>query len=267
MGISKILPDFLTPPLDEVVLGVQFAPCSAYLSVHAEKVWELFRKEFPEVQEHPALEPQFEVFGGHNPLSSIQIKFGLPPAKSRLWFISQDQNHLIQFQNDRLLLNWRKQPNGQEYPRFESIAKGFSEYLAKLEGFFQKTFAQQLVINQAEVSYVNIVPVKDFSEADDWFNFWGGNQLKIESLNTSFTEVVRNEHDQAYARLSYGLQSMVTQDGKGKAFQLALTFRGKPDGDKTADSTKFIETGRAKIVTGFCEITTKNAQKEWGRQV
>ncbi len=267
MGISKILPDFLKPPLEEVVLGVQFAPCSSYSSVHAGQVWELFRTEFTEVQEHHALEPQFEVFGGVNPQSGVQIKFGPPPAKSRLWFISQDQNHLIQFQYDRLLLNWRKQPNGQEYPRFESIAKGFNENLAKLDGFFQKTFEQQLVINQAEVSYVNIVPVKDFSEAGDWFNFWGDNQLKIEGLSINFTEVVKNKQDQAFARLSYELQSMVTPDGKGKAFRLALTFRGKPDGDKTADGTNFIETGRAEIVTRFCEITTKKAQKKWRRQV
>jgi uncharacterized protein (TIGR04255 family) len=58
------LPDFTDPPLDEVVLGVQFTPVPGYASVHSMKVWDLFRAEFPKVEELPALEPQFETFGG-----------------------------------------------------------------------------------------------------------------------------------------------------------------------------------------------------------
>ncbi len=49
------LPDFAEPPLDEVVLGVQFEPVSGYSAVYAKDIWELFRSEFPKVQEQPIL--------------------------------------------------------------------------------------------------------------------------------------------------------------------------------------------------------------------
>ena len=60
------LPDFTDPPLDEVVIGVQFAPVPGYNSVHSMGIWELFQPEFPKVVEQPMIETQFETFGGSN---------------------------------------------------------------------------------------------------------------------------------------------------------------------------------------------------------
>ena len=41
------LPDYSRPPLDEVVLGVQFASVPVYASVDAKGIWDLYRQEFP----------------------------------------------------------------------------------------------------------------------------------------------------------------------------------------------------------------------------
>lgn len=57
------LPDFRTPPLNEVVVGVQFAPARGYQQILAGEVWELYRAQFPTVEEMPPIPPAFETFG------------------------------------------------------------------------------------------------------------------------------------------------------------------------------------------------------------
>ncbi|MFZ1415883.1 MAG: TIGR04255 family protein [Defluviicoccus sp.] len=258
------LPDFANPPLDEVVLGVQFAPVPAYTAVNARDVRELFRAGFPKVQEQPLLMPQFETFGGANLQASFPFQIGGPPAGSRLWFLSNDENHLLQFQPDRFLSNWRKRPIPQPYPRFESIAEAFENNLNTLAKHFASELDYPININQAEVAYINIIPVEDFSNAGKWFRLWNGVVLNIEVLHTSFNEVIRDKNGNSHARLSHTIQCAFAPDGKHKAFQLSLTFRGKPSGTDVPSAMQFLTQGREAIVMRFKEITTSEAHNFWG---
>jgi uncharacterized protein (TIGR04255 family) len=261
------LPDFVHPPLDEVVLGVQFSPSPYYTSVNLKDVWELYREEFSGVEEKPALEPAFETFGGPSLQPNVQFRFGPPPIRSRMWFISSEQNHLIQFQQDRFLLNWRRGPTGTEYPHFEDIAQMFSDNLTKLAHWFESIQSHPLEINQAEVSYINIVPVDAFASVGDWFIFWGGGKLNIEGLNTTFGEVLCDTNGKPYARLLHELLSVSMADGKSIAFRLSLTVRGAPLGSDISTAMSFLEMGRERIVTRFTELTTEQAHQRWGRLV
>lgn len=259
------LPDFSSPPLDEVVIGVQFAPPSNYSSVFAKDVWELFKYRYPNVQEQPPLEPSFETFGGSNPQTGIKFHLAPAPLRGRLWFISNEQSHLIQFQEDRFLLNWRKRPNGQEYPHFESIADAFEAHLDTLQSFFLTSFIRRLDINQAEISYINIIPVESYSHAGEWLSFLDIQNVDLENINLQFTEVINDTEGKPYARLIHELQSVVTVDGKARAFKLSFTFRGKPTGKEISEAMTFIHAGREKIVIRFSDLTTKKAQSSWER--
>lgn len=264
MERPKDLPDFAQPPLDEVVVGVQFSSIPGYTSTQVKDVWELYKSEFPKVQEHPLLDPVFETFGGSNPQQNgMQFRFGPPPIRSRLWFISDKADHLIQFQEDRLLLNWRKGPNGNEYPRFEGIARSFESHLCSLQKYVEGSLQTSLDINQAEVSYTNIIKVEKYAEISDWFKCIGFEGINLENLNTSFTEVVENESGKPFARLIHEIQSVVTTDGKVKAYKFSLTFRGQPFGNKIIDALDFINAGREKIVTRFAELTSEQAHVKW----
>lgn len=259
------LPDFSSPPLDEVVLGVQFAPVPGYTSVHSLKVWELFQNEFPRIQEHPILEPQFETFGGANVQAGPMIHVGAPPVGSRLWFLSDDESHLIQFQPGRFNTNWRRQPNPQPYPRFEGLSEAFETNISKLAQHLASEFSYEMEINQAEVTYVNIIPVDEFSNAGDWFEVLNGGGIEIEGLSTSFNEVIRGDDGKPFARLNHRIQSVFTVDGKNKAFSLSLTFKGKPHGSDVNSAMDFLKFGRDAIVTRFGKITTEKAHQHWGR--
>lgn len=258
------LPDFTDPPLSEVVMGIQFAPVPDYISVYSMKVWELFKSEFPQVNEQPILDPQFEMFGGANIQAGPKIHVGGPPIGSRLWFLSNDESHLLQFQPDRFLTNWRKNPNSQPYPRFEGIAETFENNLNKLARHFESDFDYQIDINQAEIAYINIIPVDDFSEASNWFRIWSSGHLDIDALNASFNEVIRDDTNMPFARLNHQIQSVFAADGKHKAFRLSLSYKGKPIRNDIDSAMQFFARGREAIVTRFEAITTKEAHNTWG---
>jgi len=257
------LPDFTNPPLDEVVIGVQFAPVPGYNSLHSKGVWELFQSEYPKAIEQPLIETQFETFGG-NIDAGPRIHVGAPPVGSRLWFMSEDENHLLQFQSDRLIANWRRQPNAQPYPRFEGISAAYEDNLQRLVSHFLKNFNYSADVNQAEVAYINIIPVEDFADAGDWLSLWSSLELNVEGLYLSFSEAVLNEERKPFARLRYDIQSVFTVDGKQKALRLSLTYKGKPKGNDIASAMSFLADGRETIVTRFSEITTENAHEKWG---
>lgn len=267
MQRQKSLPNFANPPLDEVVLGVQFSPISNYSSVHSQGVWELFRRKFPKVQEHQRINPQFETFGGANHAPNFQFHVGGPPqVGNRIWFMSKDESHLIQFQQDRFLTNWRRRPTLIPYPRFESIADSFEHNLQVLISHCASEFLYTPEINQAEITYINIIPVNDFSDADSWFGSLNCGTLNFETLNINFSEVIKNCDGNPYARLLCVIQSVFTGDGKHKAFSLSLTFKGKPSGNNIESAMAFIQTGRQHIVTKFAEITASKAHKIWGKE-
>lgn len=263
----EYLPDFASPPLDEVVIGVQFAPPLGYSSVFAKDIWQIFKDEYPQLEEHQPLPPAFETFGGIQPRSNLQLQIGSATLYNRLWFITKELDHLIQFQPDRFLLNWRRRPNGQEYPRFEYIADSFKESFESLQAKLLDLFNHRVVINQAEVTYINLIPVESFSKPGEWFNFINHHDVDLENLLAQFSEIINNTNGKPYARLHHEIQSVVTLDGKIKAFKFALTFRGNPGGSGgVQDVIEFIRAGRSSIVTRFTNLTTETAHQLWKRK-
>jgi len=257
-------PDYSDPPLVEVALSIQFTPVNEYKSVYSSDIWGLFKKDFPKIREVPLTESQFETFGGKN-VQGFQFQVGAPPVGTRLWFISDDESHILQFQPDLLVTNWKKLRVADPYPRFEGIAESFEDNIGTLAKYFEFKFKCQIDINQAEVAYVNIIPVSDFSEFGKWFSLWNDDYLNIESLATNFNEVILDESNKPVARLKHEIHSVLTPDGKGKAFRLSLTYKGKPLENDIGSAMKFIAAGREAIVSRFDHITTDKAHQTWGK--
>ncbi len=99
------LPDYSNPPLSEVVLGVQFQQPIGYQQIYAHKVWQLYSDNYPSVQEMSPLQPSFETFGVSSYTIMPPFGFVSGAMHNRFWFVNQDSDELIQFQNDRLLHN------------------------------------------------------------------------------------------------------------------------------------------------------------------
>lgn len=263
------LPDYQNPPLNEVVLGVQFTPPRGYQQIYAGDVWKLFRSEYPVVQEQPPLPPNFEIFGlPHTIGMASPLNFVTGALHDRFWFLAPKGEELIQFQQDRMLHNWRKIAGVEnDYPRFESMIKLFRNELHQLQDYFAGLAEQKLAINQCEISYINHIEVDDLqpTKISNWLNFINFPINDPEDFVANFRETIKDENGNPLGRIIYDMCLGISHMGK-RAIVLTLTFRGGPISPDIDSALKFIEKGRELIVCRFTEITTPEAHEIWRRQ-
>jgi uncharacterized protein (TIGR04255 family) len=229
-------------------------------------VWALFRSSFPQVEELPALPPMFETFG----LPQAQhVNFGIVSGAThdRFWFISQTKDELIQFQNDRLLHNWRKVGAQNQYPRFERIIEKFGAELRELESYFSSIQVQSLNINQCEVSYINHIhaPGSDVVDPRDWLTFVSfPGDCPPGDFSASFRKTILAPDGKPAGRL-YCEAASAAEPGGRRLISLTLTARGAPSGSNVAAALEFLARGREMIGNLFVDVTTETAHRVWER--
>lgn len=168
IDISKT-PKFDKPPVVETVLGVQFRPLHNMQITHYGKFHDLLKaKGLDQVQQHPRLEHHIEQKQSVMRLMAFPVIMQLP----RLWFHAGNSNmeQLIQFQNDRLLQNWRTQsPGDATYPSYKKNRREFHDTLLILKSFTDDNGLGNFLPDQCEVTYVNRIPMADFSNPQEAF--------------------------------------------------------------------------------------------------
>src|SRR5262249_7579915 len=152
MSDDAPLPRFKKPPVSEVVLGVQFP--SIVTPIHLGIYYQRVKARFPRTQMLPPILPVIETFG-KLPLATAQfaVTQGMQP---RMWFLSEDDNFLIQLQSDRLLVNWRAGTTGAPYPHFEAVQQEFVTALDELQALLAEE-SITIAVNQCEVVYINSI--------------------------------------------------------------------------------------------------------------
>jgi uncharacterized protein (TIGR04255 family) len=248
-------------------MGVQFAPPRGYQQIYAREVWELFRKEFPKVQELPPLPPSFETFGRPQ---SARINFGIVTGAShnRFWFISENEDELIQFQNNRLLHNWRKVGGRTNpYPRFENIFPKFEAEISKLERYFTNFSYEPLNINQCELTYLNhiLLTEEDSTSIDKWIRLINLETFALEDFTLIFRKIIRDEGGNPCGRLICESHTAIN-DKEEPLILLTLIVRGAPKEPNISSALDFLRDGRETIVNCFDEITTEFAHEKWGKE-
>lgn len=262
------LPDFMAPPLNEVVVGVQFSTPQGYHKILAGEVWNLFKNCYPQVQEHPPLPPSFETFGLPYQHSLMpQISFATGGLHDRFWFLRPNGDELIQFQQDRLLHNWRKVGDGTNgYPRFESMIAEFEKELIQLQDYAANLAPQTLMINQCEISYINHIAFSrsESNEFSDWLRFLNFDKNVPDDFSVVFREVVRGDDGKPQGRFLCECSLGFLPDGQ-EVIILNLTVRGAPQGVDIDSALGFLAEGRELIVQRFSELTTVEAHQKWER--
>lgn len=265
MSRPETLPEFRNPPLTEVVVGIQFTPARGYQQILAGEVWALFRDKFPHAEELPPLPPMFETFGRPQ---AQHINFGIVSGAThdRFWFLSETKDELIQFQNDRLLHNWRKVGTQNEYPRFERIIESFEAEVKALEAYFSTIQPQALAINQCEISYINHIrnPDSELIDPNDWLKFLHLPGDEVERFSASFQREIRAADDRPFGRLYCEAVSAIGPNGR-PLVALTLTARGAPAASDIKSALEFLALGREMVVNLFADVTTESAHRVWER--
>jgi hypothetical protein len=261
------LPDFVRPPVAEVVLGVQHDPLPLLRTAHLGLLWSLYRQEYPQLEEHPPIETPEEQFEqGVGQLFEVKL-MGSPPVP-RQWFISADGCRLIQVQQDRFLHNWRRNTPDAEYPRYESLRESFEHRYGEFIRFIEKESLGTANIRQAEVSYIN--PLAQGNGWDQqgqlervvrmWTPSYGpGLECPPEDVRFVQRHLI-SDHQGPYARLYVSIEPVVSG-----ALVLNLTVRGRPRGGTLPAAMDFFDMARERIVRAFAAVTTDEMHRVWGR--
>ncbi|PWJ52990.1 TIGR04255 family protein [Quadrisphaera granulorum] len=145
---------FATPPVIEVVLAVEFVPLPVGVlgALHLARIVDRWAGSEPDVEETVAAPPNtLEVVTG---VGALPFSFGFGSPGVRFLVYTEHRSLLVQVQNDRLVLNWRRVHEHLLYPRFDFLREEFDRLWNDLcrEVALREDALQPVI---AEVTYVN----------------------------------------------------------------------------------------------------------------
>jgi hypothetical protein len=174
---------------------------------------------------------------------------------------------MIQVQNDRFVKNWRKEGEGEQYPRYEkTIRPNFDRDYQIFLDFLEKHQLGTPSVNQCEVTYVNHILAgrgwEHYSDLEKIFTFWQSPKSippgSAEDLQMHTRFVIPGEHGAPIGRLHVDLQPAIRTADNHPMYVLHLTARGQ-----VGEGIDFFDIGRKWIVQAFKRLTKSSMHKVW----
>ena len=255
------LPSYKRPPVIEVSYGTIFMPLSEFQTRHFGQFWAEQKPVYPDTKD---LGPLFDVSG----LGVQGIQLDMPPLR-RMWCVSTDQQYVIQIQDSRVHLNWRRVKPEDEYPRYSMVSKKFLKLWADFSSFVEREKLGKISVTRYELVYVNHIELPSgVSVADSLeehvklFRFspiQGSYLAPPESVNTSWKFAMPENRGTATASLS----NATNQSGQN-LLVLVFTCSGTPS--EKYSETDWFQSAHEWIVRSFTELTTASAHQKWQRE-
>lgn len=251
---------FTDPPVVETVIGVEFSTIPIGF-MGLSRVHGLWNERFPKTFEREALPPTRPAAQGQN----IQFQMGTGLPAPRLWMASADDRLLVQVQNDRLLLNWRRLDGDEDtYPHFSVLFNTYKELFQIFRAHIEPEFGA-LVPLVTEWTYVNRINVEEL-KGEDAFRVWAESSLNLESqsLFTRFQNIRQFQTEAANGQLEISAEPL----GLGADAPVGLTVSAKcfhqPETSPEA-ALEYAKSAHEMARQAFSAITTDEAQRTWGR--
>lgn len=269
---SANLPKFENPPVIETVWGVQFDPLPKFGNAHLGIFWQsLGLNDWPNVNDAPSIEPQFELFGEENRgrVGGLMLKL-THELNMRLQIRNSAKTRMIQIQNGRLHYNWLGQ-GGIPYPSFDNVKPEFDEILVAFKHFITDHNLGDLHLNQWEVTYVNhIVQGTIWDCPQDWVEIFPSltplpsktSQIKLESVGGEWHYEIEPQKGRLHINIAHGMQKELP--GK-EIIVMNLTARGPmpPNEYDNQALEEGFRIGHETIVKSFKELTSDKAHIYW----
>lgn len=251
--MNTSLLNYKNPPVHEVACGIKFQLDERLNSLIFGQFWEEIKEEFDNVSELPAIEDGNVLF-----ISNL-------PKLRRLWFSSKDNNeHLIQLQQDRVIFNWKK-IEGKTYPRFELIYEEFQKYLSKY--FLLDYLNKQKIVLKVEKLFLTYVNLIKFDNENDCCSVFVDHKFsdlaRFPDKLQWLSESVKSD--------SHNLTSIITGTKKEIILELsASSINSFNEMDLSIDSLRDVENwffGAREIITSnFSDMTSEMIQTNlWGK--
>ena len=266
------LPSFGRPPVVEVVLGVQFELIPGFTNGHLGAFWSYLggKGEWPRVTDAAQLPQEFERFGADLKWSRMdEIKVGLSQTPTaRIQLANRPEDRMLQVQNGRLLYNWTGGGNGQ-YPRYNIIRPEFDRLLKQFKDFLHDQNLPPIQVNQWEVSYFNhLFQGTVWNEPSDWGKIFNFPAIPPQAVDSCRLESVGGqwvyEIEPQLGRLRIKIQTGWSAPNEKQILVCNLSARGSVrEPEDQADVSAGLDLGHKIIVTGFRDLTSKEAREYW----
>jgi uncharacterized protein (TIGR04255 family) len=262
------LPEYAQEPLSEVAIGVLFDRLAGFRQGHFGRFWALVERDYPVTLDRERLEAVVEKLAPGPSSVSVALQLVESAPTNRAWFVSTDDRRLIQLQDDRLFVNWRRRSDGI-YPRFETLRDEFFLRLGQFVQLMSDAGLKAVTPQQIELSYFNWI--KDATPRE-FLQHPPALQLPTlgfpNSEDVMFTRFLVNIDNEPRAVLAVEVQpaQQVQDERLVNGYQLTLTYR-RPlapprDGEQIRAA---LDDGRATIVRAFTELTSESMHQQWGR--
>lgn len=269
---SVSLPDYDKPPVVETVVGIQFEKSPAIGNGFLGAYWaSLDRAIWPTVSDAPPIVPQFEVFTDEARWrTGMELHIG-KDVSSRIQIRNHTKSRMIQAQNDRFHLNWIGN-KGDSYPRYSAVRSEFMNLLSGFSEFCKSSEVGELMANQWEVTYVNVIP-KDtvWASPSDWsfFKLLGpmpsvDGRLKAETFGGEWHFEIPDSRGRLHIQWSHGKSRSKGVEKAAEFIRLTLTARGKTESGNPLDVGSGLDIGHDVIVRSFRDLMTETANNWWG---
>jgi uncharacterized protein (TIGR04255 family) len=142
------------PPIYEVICEIHTEKISNLDALSQGHFWSTIREEFPYKEVKPPI-------AAH---TGLNLQTGTP--KTRGWFKNSEENYLIQLQDDRFVLNWRR--TGDTYPRFgnqggqNGIVDKTLEIFNDFEEFCEKNLKEEPSVKHLELGKINVLQQNEY---------------------------------------------------------------------------------------------------------
>lgn len=257
-------PTYENPPVIETILGVQFEPLEKMRIGHLGLFWGQLGDDWPQEDDAPSLEPQFEEFTDKQKF--VRMSLGLrvsqmPECRIRVRNCLRDR--MIQVQNGRFIVNWLRVKDA-EYPRYETLRTEFDRYFSNFCEFVKAKDLGEVSLNQWETTYLNHIPRGTLWESPmDWGFFRPIGEpahvdglAELEDLSGEVHYRIPERRGRVHVSWQYG------KTGESKEVLVVnLTARG-PIPDEGA--LNGLDIGREATVKIFRRIMSDEANKYWG---
>ena len=270
--MDKPLPSFRSPPVIETALSVQFEPLKGMSNAHLGLFWDRVRETYPKLQDADPIEPQIERFGNDLPRARFpQLRIAASHPAARLRMSSEDGHAMLQFQNGRMVFNWRRLDGESEYPRWTQVEQQFQQALRELTAFAEAEELGSIKPNHWEVTYVNhLVKGREWQDPADWQDVLPGvigttsaasaGVFETMGCHTHFT--LPDDAGRLHIELTHGFAG--PEEDADELLIVQLTARGGID--ESRDVSAGLALGHEAIVRSFAEITGQRVRKEIWRQ-
>jgi uncharacterized protein (TIGR04255 family) len=266
-----IRPHYQRPPLVEQAISVSFEPPSGFSIADFGLFWLEIRDQFPTIQTAKRLEKTLENFDGPRAAGiefNILTEAPIPRALYRA-----NSGEVIHLQDNRFGYNWAKLGQN-EYPRSEHVMGKFEHYFDKFKDFAKARGMGSIVLDQCEITNLNILPVDDFGT--DYSDL--SEALKVDPLDLGIeylppeTLVRQRQHrilngrGEPIGRLHISISPVISNQDQSKAFRFELTARSANVVATLDDARSFFAIARNAINGAFQSLVTDKMKAIFGQE-